>query len=347
MGLTGALAPGEHGLFGGKNTVKRTRRVVWAVSLAGALGGAILGCAPGAKTVANVSIGNTGCPAEDLAVFNYVVENRSWRAVCVEKLYVCSDIRGATQCVPQDPNTEEAGLKDRAKLLLKLDKPRRDVYIKSDIRAGSWESFSSGVVALSKMNAKQVADVEDAMKLITGLSDPLMQQLSACKNAAVLPIRVDKKTGALLPQAGNKNGCFLKLMGSSEFAHLRAHRDETFFVPTGIFGVKPLPAPQAAPPPAPVEAQPVEPPAAPEPNPEIEAAVREWLDGNARAIVSCTGEESAVLVKVDDQGKPQVSLQGALAGKAAEGCVRSALGSKQFPPGPAEVMHFVKKPAKK
>jgi hypothetical protein len=249
--------------------------------------------------------------------------------------------------VPQDPNTEEAGLKDRAKLLLKLDKPRRDVYIKSDIRTGSWETFSSGVVALSKMNAKQVAEVEDAMKLVTGLSDPLMQQLSACKNSSVLAIRVDKKTGALLPQAGSKNGCFLKLMGSTELAHLRAHRDQTFFVPTGIFGVKPLPAPQAPPPPTPVEAQPVESAAAPEPNPEIEATVREWLDGSARAIVSCTGEESAVLVKVDEQGKPQVNLQGSLAGKAAEGCVRAALGSKQFHPGPAEVMHFVKRPAKK
>jgi hypothetical protein len=303
-------------------------------------------CAPGAKTVANVSIGNTGCPAEDLAVFNYTVENRSWRALCVNKLYVCSDTRGATQCVPQDPNTEEAGLRDRAQLLLKLDRSRRDLFIKSDIRTGSWEAYSSAIVAVSRMNQTQLADVEDGMRVVAGLSDGFMKQLSACQSGVILPIRVDK-AGALIPNAGPKTGCFFKLMGSAELAPLRAHKGQKFFVPTGIPGVKPLPHPQAAPAPVAPPPAPVEEPA-PAASPEMENAVRQWLDSNAKAVLSCTGEEtSVVVVQIDAQGAPQLTLQGPLAGKPAEGCIRAALGTQQFDPGPAELMHLVKKPPPK
>ena len=38
---------------------------------------AVAGCAMSPEEVARVSIGNTGCPANDLAVFGYVEKTRS------------------------------------------------------------------------------------------------------------------------------------------------------------------------------------------------------------------------------------------------------------------------------
>lgn len=80
---------------------RKALRWTWGVALAMLATTALEACAPSTKTVALVSVGNTGCPAEDLAVFSYKRDVRSWRAACGDKLYVCSDIRGATECNPQ------------------------------------------------------------------------------------------------------------------------------------------------------------------------------------------------------------------------------------------------------
>lgn len=308
----------------------------------------VAACAPKAKTVANISIGNTGCPVENLAVFNYVPESRSWRALCSETLYVCSDIRGASTCTLQDPNTEEAGLKDRAKLLLKLDKPRRDLFISSDIRQGTWDEYSTKVVAVSKMSPTQFKQVEDPNGLFVGFSEQVAAQLTACSPNDLATVEVDKK-GGLRPRGAKRMGCFTRVITTSpEFAPMTQHPGETFYVPSGLPAIKPLPPPKAVAPEPVVHEAPAVEEAPAEVSPELDAAVRKWLDERAKDILACTGEEASVVIaSLDDAGATKISLRGEMQGKAAERCVGAVLGAKQFDSGPAEVMHLVKKPAAK
>jgi hypothetical protein len=304
------------------------------------LGGA---CAPQPKTVANVSIGNTGCPAQDLAVFDYVAKTRSWRAVCHDTLYVCSDVRDGTRCTKQA--TVDPEVLARGQLLIPLRQDQRDRFIESKIMRGDWEQFSASVVAISKLSESQTEKIEDGTGVVATFPEAFARRLGQCANDAVM--RLEVEADGTLKHSINPwmvtpaDKCFADLTDSPELAWLRQHPGEVFFLPTGIFGVHSLPHPKAL---TVAAADPPESavPASDAAVTEQEDAVRAWLNTSSAEVLSCTGEpRSVVIVNIDSKGAAQVALRGALAGKPEERCVRAALGKKQFAPGPLEVIHLI------
>lgn len=327
-----------------------------------ALSGAALGaCAPSARTVAIVSVGNTGCPAEELAVFSYKRKERSWRAACGDRLYVCSDIRGATECQLQQAHTEEPELRERARLLSGLPKTARDHFVEIDILALSWEEFSKRVQIAAKLSPQQLQEIEDLTTVFAGFSAGFNEQLRACSGQnGVYQLRV-KQAGFVSRKHDRcaQNG----LLASPEIAHLADGQNKNYYLATDVFDIQPLPRKGPLPPHSPAEPFPsaermagagaeapttgpaVMPPASASQG-GVEASVRSWLDTQAAEVLECVGAERVpLLVHVSETGAASVKLRGQLSGSPEEGCVVSALGTRQFEAGPLDVVHLVKQAA--
>ncbi|NRA35915.1 MAG: hypothetical protein HRU17_21545 [Polyangiaceae bacterium] len=141
-------------------------------TLLGSLLVAGVGCAPQPKMVANVTVGSTGCPAESLAVFDYRVESRTWRAACKEQLYVCSAVGGGNKCTPQKVETLDSDLAARAALLLKVPKAQRDLFITYDLMAVSWDEYLQLMRIVNSLAPVELADVGSISDIYFGPSLP-------------------------------------------------------------------------------------------------------------------------------------------------------------------------------
>lgn len=83
-------------------------------------------------------------------------------------------------------------------------------------------------------------------------------------------------------------------------------------------------------------------PVVPAGDPAAEAALRASIDARRDDVLACAGSERVVVrVRTDANGAARITLGGALAGGAEEGCVRAALSDLTAPPS-IEVIHLVR-----
>jgi hypothetical protein len=295
-------------------------------------------------------VGNTGCPGDDLAVFNYDEKARGWRAACHEKLFVCSAVGGGTRCTEQDAATLDQELFARSQLLFQLPKQRRDRFVSVDILAGTWDEYSIQVAAAAALSAKQLEKVEEFSALYTDFSPAFNDSLKSCIGADNVALFWSSGQSILMSPAKQ---CMSALRTSGELAFLHAVPRRKFAFATDVRGIKPLarPAVEAmaatpVPEPAPAAAS----ARATDSAPADEAAttalnekVRTDLDAAASDILTCVAaDKTAVKVHVDAEGNATYSLMGALAGSGEEGCVRAVLKGHTFGAGPLDVVHLVK-----
>jgi hypothetical protein len=323
------------------------RGVVLAV---GAWGFAAASCAPSPKTVANVSTGIIGCPAEDLVVFNYEKATRTWSASCNDKLYVCSDGRGGARCTHQDPGTVDPESLVRANALLQLTGQHRAYFVDRDILQGDWETFAELVAVVRALPESQLEDV-DAKDVYARVSEGFNRELTACLGERKLTVLV-LPSGTLdfwRSPTAPVGPCVSQLLKHPELAPLKARPEARVHLIPGVFDVKPIARPLSTAAAAPIVTSPsgeakTEANDAPAsvPAPELDAAVRRWLDGHASSILACTGKESsALLVDAQADGTLDVTLRGAEDG-AETPCVRHVLSTPpSFPPGAGRILHVV------
>lgn len=341
----------------GRGAWLRATRVGMSFLLVGAAVAAA--CAPLPKTVANVSSGVTGCPEAQLSVFNYNRAKRTWSALCSEKMYVCSDGRGGTRCTPQQGDTIDDELVVRAKALLEVPTSRREWFIDKDLRQGSWDSFALLVAKVKAMNDAQLAAV-DPRELFLNTSPSFESELKKCLgDDGVLAVSFLRTGEAQAPTKVVEPDCKALLRKDKALEPLKAQPEQTFYVVSNLFNVEPVQRPKLATPPSTSSTEALAtsgaegddaaapaslPPVTAAASPELETAVRSWLDQESASILACTGKErSAVLVHVTAEGAAQVSLRGAPPGSPELACVRSALPKPPaFSPGPAEILHVVK-----
>lgn len=310
-------------------------------------------CAPQPKTVANVTIGNTGCPAEDLAIFNYNKENRSWQGACHEKMYVCSDVRGATRCTLQDEATRDAEVFVRAQLLFELPKHKRNAFIEYDVKQGSWDDYSLRVAIVGSLSAIQVDALEGRIdQLYVGVSEEFSQEIADCVGKdEYFAVRYD---GIRMNETGLiQHECARPLLGSDELEPLKKREGVEVLIPAGVTNVKPFPRPEVEMtedelPEPPLEEEEgdetaEEPGSAAAIDPHVADSVRKWLGEHRDDILTCAAKERvAILAELNDEGSVSVSLRGELAGTPEEMCVRSAVGKQVFEAGSGQVLHLIK-----
>jgi hypothetical protein len=296
-----------------------------------------------------VTTGITGCPAQALVVFDYVKASRTWSASCGEKLYVCSDGRGPARCTPQQDDTVDQERAVRAKALAQLSASQRAWFVDHDILQGDWPAFAQLVATLKVMNDQQLKSVNPAL-VYGGISAKLGQAVRACTNTNIT-FQVDK-SGAV--SVSFSKPCSVDIVNQPELAPLRARAGTTVVLLPGVYGVQPIPRPSlAAARPAPaVAAEPATNAAAASAaasapaSPELDSAVRQWLDKGSASVTACTGKNPTVLsVEVDATSQAHVSIRGVAAGAPEEGCVKNALGAPPaLPAGPAQILHVLKSP---
>jgi hypothetical protein len=317
------------------------RRFAWLAGL-----GWCFACAPSPKTVANVTTGITGCPQESLVVFNYVKASRTWSASCGDALYVCSDGRGPARCTPQQGDTVDRERAVRAKALAQLSPSQRAWFVDRDISLGDWPTFGQLVATIKAMSATQLNSVDPSTVYSAGSAE-LAQAVQACEPRSGVTFRVDNAGKVTLPYP---KACAVDVVNWPELGPLRARPNTRVVLLPGLFGVTPIARPAFGKAPAAPAVEPAAPrvatlpSSAPPVSPELDAAVRQWLDKSAAAVVACTGKDpSALLVDVAAEGSVAVSIRGGTAGAPEEGCVRSALGAAPaLPAGPARILHVVK-----
>jgi hypothetical protein len=272
-----------------------------------------------------------------------VKASRTWSASCADKLYVCADGHGPARCTEQQASTVDPERAVRVKALSLLTRPARDWFTDQDISQGDWQSFATLLATVNAMTEVQLKKVDPRTVYASG-SAALGQAVQACMPNGGVMFKVNKQGAVSVPYP---KPCAVAIVNGDELAPLRLRADSTVLLLPGIFGVKPAPRPvlptRAAP--APSATAPATATALPQAvSPQLDAAVRKWVDSASASIVACTNKNpSAVLVDVDGSGKPTVSVRGAEAGGSEEGCVRSALGAPPaLPSGPAQILHVVK-----
>jgi hypothetical protein len=315
---------------------------------------ALIGCTASPQAVPKISTGATGCPEQQLAVFNYSRPNRTWNAACGEKQFVCS-ARGGIRCTKQEPETVDVELVTRAKALLEVPVAQRTWFVDKDISLGSWDSFATLVATVKALRPEQLERI-DPRRVFAAGSASLDEAMKACGWVESVEVRVEA-TGDLTSSAS----CTDRLLSSPELAPFKREPFTTFLLVSGVFGIKPVARPALAGDVGPKTAS----AAAAEPHPadvavaasqsesgsvaagaspELDAAVRQWLDRERGAILTCVGkEQAALLVQVNHESKADVSIRGLPAGAPEEGCVRSALAkAPALPAGPATVLHLLR-----
>lgn len=323
---------------------KSGRGVSFFCVAAAVFGGA---CAPSAKTVANVTTGITGCPSESLVVFDYVKATRTWSASCGDRLYVCSDGRGPARCTEQQRDTVDSERAVRAKALGELTVSQRDWFVDRDISQGDWAAFAQLVATVKAMSDEQRKATSPASVYAAGSAE-LGQAVLACSPKQAITFNVDKQGKVSVP---SPKACAVNIVNRAELGPLRLRRNTSVVLLPGLYGIKPIARPvlAAAAAPTPVEASPSVAPSAPTSavvalaSPELDAAVRQWLDKGAAGVVACTGKSPTALVVDVSAAGPHVSIRGAAPGTPEEGCVKSALGTPPtLPAGSGQILHVVK-----
>jgi hypothetical protein len=315
---------------------------------------ALLGCTASPQAVPKISTGATGCPEQQLVVFNYSRPNRTWNAACGEKQFVCS-ARGGIRCTKQEPETVDVELVTRAKALLEVPVAQRTWFVDKDISQGSWDSFATVVATVKALTPEQLERI-DPRRVFAGGSATLDESMRVCGPVESIEVRVEADGDLTSPA-----WCTERLLSSPELAPFKREPFKTFLLVSGVFGLKPVARPalsgEAEPKTPSVAAgeHPVDAAATPQSqpapesvaaaaSPELDAAVRQWLDRERGAILTCVGkEQAALLVQVNHESKAEISIRGLPAGAPEEGCVRSALAkAPALPPGPATVLHLLR-----
>src|SRR6478736_5522702 len=107
----------------------------------GALGFlALTACGKSNASVASASAGSTGCPADQVSVFNKT--SKSWYAACGERVYMCQESRKGAECAQQDPKALTPALMERVRALNAVPKPQRDAFVSADITKGTWDEYA-------------------------------------------------------------------------------------------------------------------------------------------------------------------------------------------------------------
>ncbi len=314
------------------STLARSMRSALGLGFAGLL--VLSGCGKSNASVASASAGATGCPSDQLSLFNK--EGKNWFAACGERVFMCTETRKGAECAQQDPKALGAATMERVRALNSVPKPQRDIFTTADITKGTWEAYAKTIAAVSKLKPAQAKAVPEASRLYTDFSPGFDNALASCLGAdGVAKVSV-AQSGSLT--VSPSNSCLVGLRGAADLGPLRAQPGNTFYLAAGVRDVQPIDHPvDPTIPPKPV--------APPGPS-ENSKNVRVWLDSAAKDIATCADAEQVVVsVKIDEQGVATASLREEFAGTPAEGCVRAALPAQTFTAGLAEeVVHLVKKP---
>ena len=310
----------------------RRRVMIWMLAASGLL----LACAPNLRTVVSMSVGQTGCPRESLAVFDYHKEVRTWMAVCRDKLYVCSSAGGAS-CTLQDSATHDPEMAQRAILLLKVPQARRVRFVDYDIMSADWETYSRRITTVIAMTAEQDEDIDDLDRLLVDVPAALNAKIAKCiGKETVVSVDISVKMKGTL----SRPKCLRALTRHEYFVALREKTSVVKLAPS-LNALDPLPRPSVASPPAEPETAPDTTPAS-KGSPELDASIRAWLDSIAADVLGCTAAQRlAVQVDVDASGAAEISLAGPDRGTPVEGCVQAAVVTKRFSAGPATVVHLL------
>ncbi len=303
----------------------------------------LVACAPSNASVATATQAGTNCAAERLGVFNYDRSKGTWLAACGENLFVCADKRTGASCTPQNSANLDPALLERVRTLQEVPQPQRDAFVSTDIAAGTWDQFAKKVASAKALKPGQVQAVSDLSRLYTDFSPEFDAALGQCLGPdGVATISVAKNGGiAVSPN----QGCLVGLRGASDLAPLRARLGEVFQLAVGVRAIVPVSRP-IDPEVARAEAEAAAKRAAEPPPPsELSKEVRAWLDSASKEVTSCAGAPQVVVsVTVDTAGLATLSLRDELAGSPAEGCIRAALPSQAFSPGPETIVHLVRAP---
>jgi hypothetical protein len=317
----------------------------------------LAGCAMKASTLPKVTLGNTGCQPEALAVFNYDANTRSWMAVCGEALYSCSDAgRRTARCNAMAETAATPEIRRRAPLLLKLPRDVRNRFVSTDVTLGSFSDFVWRLALIARMTATQVADLRDPVYLYVPHDLPERTALQSCGQNLLYKVSVHAPSGktrvSLHKQTTLTGHCFSK---ASEHVRVPPEQRELGHVyfytgPANARILTALTSGGASSPPSHAEATSA-PGAAADSGPtgaapsDIEAGIRAHLDAHREDVLACVNAPRAVLqVAYAPDGQALVSLQGADAGGPLEGCVRAVLGAipVQGAEEPGTVVHLVR-----
>jgi hypothetical protein len=313
--------------------------------------GLTIACAPSSKTVANVTTGITGCPAESLVVFNYARQARTWSALCADRLYICSDGRGQARCTEQDPATIDEEQATRATALRQLPVEKRAWFADQNITDGDWPTFARLAGTVNALSVAQLSSVDPRL-VYMDQSPELAQVVSTCAPDSALVADVSARGTVSITSMSSSvpftHPCWVNHRPDlSKLSRLGQHQ---WLLAAGVSDVKPIARPKLSPTvakaPAAASGVSAAAPAASPASPALDAAVRGWLDQQADAILACAGtDHAAVLVSVDAQAKADVTLRGVAAGGPEDGCVKHVLASPPpLPTGPAQILHIVKAP---
>lgn len=327
----------------------------WVLVGAGLLAAMAVGCGAsrGTKLMA-ASVGRTGCPAADVAVFGYVSETRTWGALCNARFYQCVDVAGLA-CHPQAAETLDPELALRAEALLQVPPEHRAAFATHSLLADDWPVFARKVAVLkaAPVGRHEADALLEAVEALPPKLDPADDvALVKCHGRwAKVQLRVRGSGGERRVWISPIKDCDEAVAARLAPHYLARKKPYTYIV--GLASVKPIERPAGAQAKAAAEAPEPEKaaakaeakaPAAAQPETDG-GPLRAWLDEHGATITACTGgQPAAVRLVRAASGEVTVSLHGPLAGSAEEGCVRSALPARRFESGPAELIHVVQPP---
>jgi hypothetical protein len=340
------------------------------VALAG-LAAALPACAMKASTLPKVTVGNTGCAPEALAVFNYDPDARSWMAICGTELFSCSDAgRRTARCSPMADAAKSPELVRRAALLLHLPRDRREPFTTLDIMVEDEATYTRRIATLAALSEEDMGWVDDIHRLYVDLPESVRADFNRCGLDGLVAVSIDRKTGRWKGEWGHLYN-FVKseeeldcvkataerlevpVIHRKRFRHVLLHLDEP------SQEIIEAAADLSATPPGQEAGGPTGPEAKSEPSrepqtkegtaaltPDTEARIRAHLDDHRDDILACVDAERAVVrVERTSDGGQSVGLQGAGAGTPVEGCVGAVVGSLPLEAGEDEggvVLHLVR-----
>jgi hypothetical protein len=294
----------------------------------------------------------TGCPAANLATFNYQKSAKAWQAVCGEQLLSCTG-GSRQQCTAVPAHANNAELRARAALLFQVPQSRRDFFVRVDISQGTWEDFARNVAVVSALTDDQLKQIDDPRTVFTGFSAAFNQQLTQCLGLSKIAVVAPRADGTLGLGRGAPS-CMAPLIAAADLQPLRGYVGTKFVLAPNVRDLKLAEHPNtdtvhtdSA---AELEARRVaEEQAKLKAEQELaaqrQAEVEAWLDTANKALTSCTGlKEIPVDVTIDEQGVATVALQGKLNTPNKQKCVKAALGDKTFEGGARTLSYVVGAP---
>jgi hypothetical protein len=336
---------------------------------------ALPACAMKASTLPKVTVGNTGCAPEALAVFNYDPDARSWMAVCGTELFSCSDAgRRTARCSPMADAAKSPELVRRAALLLHLPRDRREPFITLDIMAEEEARYTRRIATLAALSEEDMGWVDDIHRMYVAVSDTERAELKRCGLHGLIALDINRKTGRWTGHWTRRGDHLLQFVKTEEDLSCVEAAAKRIEVPEAqrkrfsyvlvlvdepsqeVLEAAAAPSTAAtveqagsAPDEEATSAAPAEPQAdaatASLP-PHVQARIRAHLDALREDILACVDAERApVRVERTSDGGQTVALQGAGAGTPAEGCVGAVVGSLPFEEGADEagvILHLVR-----